>query len=253
MDSLGDRMKAYETEGHKIDKFERSDIIIARLDGRSFSKFTKSLKNNGPFHEGFASCMKETSKYLIERYNPVVCYTQSDEITLIFINTEKGEHPFGGKAFKLQSILAADTSVKFYSLIPQYIPERTGIIVNFDCRTFKVPDLNQAMDCLKWREKDGFRNAVGAIAREYYSSKQLLNKKRKDQLAMIKEKGIDIYQLYDKHYLFGTFYKRSRVHQKLTPEELSILPSKHQAHKNPDLEYVRNVISEVSFSDLNLQ
>jgi len=58
--------------------------------------------------------------YLVERYNPVIGFSQSDEITLVFVNTDQSAHPFGGKLFKMKSLL------------PKHIPEKVGTLPSFD-------------------------------------------------------------------------------------------------------------------------
>ena len=78
-DNLGDRIKQYErieTRGKLIPMLP----TVVRLDGRSFSKFTKSFE---PFDEDMLQAMVATTKFLVEESNAVIGYTQSDEITLI--------------------------------------------------------------------------------------------------------------------------------------------------------------------------
>lgn len=248
--SLGNRMKEYEKLTTGL-RFNQSDIIVARLDGRSFSSFTKSLKRTGPFHQGFTSLMCEITKYLIETHNPIIGYTQSDEITLIFANNNpKSQHPFGGRNFKLTSVLAADASLKFTSLIPTYIPEKSGTLAIFDCRVFTVPSIEEAHNCIKWRRKDGFRNAVSAIAREYFSDKQLHKKSRKDQIRMLSERGVDIFSKYQYHNIDGSIFVRELCLRKLTIEELESLPPKHNARINPNIEFERHEIKELTFDQI---
>ena len=79
--TLDDRMKAYERElNFKIPPYKP---FIARLDGRSFSKFTKGLKS--PFDNNFVTAMVDTMNDLVLEFNAHSGYTHSDEITLIFL------------------------------------------------------------------------------------------------------------------------------------------------------------------------
>ncbi|CAH6421704.1 TRNAHis guanylyltransferase [uncultured virus] len=249
VDTLGIRMKLYESITTET-RFDSKDILVVRLDGRSFSSFTRSLKSNGPFHKGFSTTMREVTKHLIATHNPVVGYTQSDEITLVFINNATSSHPFGGRTFKMTSLLAADASLKFTSLIPQYIPEKNGVLASFDCRVFVVPSIEEAYNCIVWRRKDGYRNAVSAVAREYFSANQLHHKHRKEQLNMLEAKGIMFHDVYDEHYRFGTFFARMSCMRRLTSEEIETLPLKHNARKTPDLEFERHIIARIEFRDL---
>ena len=95
--SMGDRLKAYEPK----DALMQKSWVVARLDGRAFSKFTADM--NKPFDSFFTDAMVATAKYLQKKYHAVVAYTQSDEITLIWYNTnEKSEVYFNAKFFKMR-------------------------------------------------------------------------------------------------------------------------------------------------------
>lgn len=58
-DSLGDRLKSYESQTTGIKMIPRIPVI-ARLDGKGFSKFTKGLKR--PYDERLSNLMVETTK-----------------------------------------------------------------------------------------------------------------------------------------------------------------------------------------------
>ena len=80
-DSLWDRMKFYESQAC-VEKLLPLIPVIARLDGKGFSKFTKGLKR--PYDERLSKLMVETTKYLVKETNANCGYTQSDEITLVW-------------------------------------------------------------------------------------------------------------------------------------------------------------------------
>ena len=54
LDALGDRMKAYE-KIETMQKFPPNSILCVRIDGRSFSKFTKGLQR--PYDERLSKLM----------------------------------------------------------------------------------------------------------------------------------------------------------------------------------------------------
>lgn len=64
MDDLGDRLKAYELQetGRKLIP---GVPIYARIDGRSFSKFTRHMQR--PFDPRMVDAMVETVKYLVDK------------------------------------------------------------------------------------------------------------------------------------------------------------------------------------------
>lgn len=65
MDAMGDRLKAYERiETEK--RFRPNSILYVRLDGRSFSKFTKGLTR--PYDVRLSRLMQETTAYLVHEF-----------------------------------------------------------------------------------------------------------------------------------------------------------------------------------------
>jgi tRNA(His) 5'-end guanylyltransferase len=129
-DSIGDRMKSYEAHETSRRSMKRLPICV-RVDGRAFHTFTRGLDR--PFDEGFSKAMIETCKFLVSETHAKIGYTQSDEITLIFWDsTHSGEPLFGGKLFKLTSVLASLATGGFMSQIPEHIPSKVGVIPSFD-------------------------------------------------------------------------------------------------------------------------
>jgi hypothetical protein len=79
--SLGDRMKWYEKRYSHV--VMPMIPVMARIDGRSFSKFTAGLAR--PYDERMSRLMIDTTKFLVEQTNARCGYTQSDEITLVWL------------------------------------------------------------------------------------------------------------------------------------------------------------------------
>jgi tRNA(His) 5'-end guanylyltransferase len=99
--NLGDRIKHYE-KMETAEKFMPMLPIVARLDGRSFSKFTKSMTK--PFDIDMTAIMQEVTKYLVKETGADIGYTQSDEITLVFWQRDYGSDVFfAGKKQKMVS------------------------------------------------------------------------------------------------------------------------------------------------------
>jgi len=80
-ESLGTRLKGYEREFESV--IDPKDFIICRIDGHKFSKYTKGMKK--PFDKVLSNTMEETTKDLVEKFGAVTGYTQSDEISLVFV------------------------------------------------------------------------------------------------------------------------------------------------------------------------
>ncbi len=91
--------------------------IVARLDGRSFTRLTKQECNfEAPFDERFRDLMVETTRYWMSSigFRTVYGYTESDEISVLL---HREDTSFGRKLRKLNSVLAGEASAKFTSLL----------------------------------------------------------------------------------------------------------------------------------------
>lgn len=257
--SLGDRMKAYES-AETSRRFIPMVPIYARLDGRSFSKLTKSM--NKPYDVDFSACMKAACSYLVDKTNANIGYTQSDEISLCWLTESlESEIFFNGKIFKMTSNLAAMATLAFYLEFQKRFPVSAAKnMPTFDCRIFQVPNKEEAINCFVWREMDATRNSVSMLAQSLFSHKQLDKKGIRSMLDMIHDAG---YNWNDQptHFKRGTYFQRKTVEKYLTDEELNAIPEKHRP-SNPvlrtvvvdlQLEPILQVsnIEEIIFGDKN--
>ena len=129
--------------------------IVARLDGRGFTRLTKrALPLERPFDPRFHEAMKRTVSHVCDCGFAVrLAFSQSDEISLLFEETECG---FDGKTRKWLSVLAGETSAAFSLSL--------GQLGAFDCRLLALPDDDSAIDYFRWRQSDAARNALSAHA-----------------------------------------------------------------------------------------
>ena len=150
-DDLDKKMRVFET-AHDLCILP-GIYIVARLDGRGFTKLTKEkLDFEAPFDVRFRDAMVDTVKHLMEcGFKILYGYTQSDEISLLF---EADENTFGRKERKLNSILAAEASAYFSLAL------KTHAI--FDCRICQLPGKNLVVDYFRWRNEDAHRNSLNA-------------------------------------------------------------------------------------------
>lgn len=245
-DALGDRMKLYE--GIESNRTLIPNLpIIARLDGRSFSSFTKGL--NRPFDESFSNLMISTTVFLVEESRAKIGYTQSDEITLVFLYEPTEEPFFGGRIQKINSILAGLATGFFNRKVDKYLPSKKNKFAQFDCRIWNVPSLMEAYNCLLWREQDATKNSVNMAAREFYSHKELFKKNEKEQQEMLWKKGIN-WNNYPNHFKKGTYFKKCKELIKFSANELEKLPKHHNARKNPNLLFERSEVKELKIVPL---
>lgn len=150
-DDLDKKMRIYE---QSIDQYILPEMyLVARLDGRNFSRLTKEVCNfEAPFDERFRDMMVNTVKQLMDcGFRVVFGFTESDEISLLF---HKEENTFGRKVRKFNSILAGQASAAF-SL-------QLGQVIAMDCRLVPLPNLEKVQDYFLWRQEDAHRNALNA-------------------------------------------------------------------------------------------
>jgi tRNA(His) guanylyltransferase len=151
-DELDDRMRVFET-AHDLCVLPGL-YMVARLDGRSFTRLTKEVHQfEAPFDARFRDMMLGTAEHLMADcgFNFAYGYTQSDEISLLF---GLEENSFQRKLRKLISVLSGEASAKFSLLL--------GAVAAFDCRISELPSVDHVVDYFRWRNEDAHRNALNA-------------------------------------------------------------------------------------------
>ena len=226
MDGHGDRMKGYEASlDLRLDPFLP---IYARIDGRSFSRFTRGMKR--PFDPAMSDAMIHTTAGLVEKTHARIAYTQSDEISLVFLAVKPdADVLFGGRALKLTSVLASLATALFTARINADAALRpySNRLPHFDCRVCQIPTQTEAANMFVWRYKDARKNAISMTAQSVFSHKQLHGKNGGEMLEMLRGDGIE-FDTYPRFFMHGTFVRRSVVMRELTVAELSHIPEKHR-------------------------
>lgn len=225
-DTLGDRIKQYE-EVETNRRFLPLLPVCARIDGRSFSKFTKGM--NRPYDIAMSNAMIETTKFLVDKTSADIGYTQSDEITLIWKNDKEDSSIFfDGRVFKMTSNLAALATAKFMTLALTNWPKKLeNTLPTFDARVFQVPNIDEAVNTVYWRVQDAVKNSISMASSAYYSHKELQGKNSKDKQEMLFAKGIN-WNDYPVFFKQGTFISRQKILRELTSEELEKIPEAHR-------------------------
>lgn len=148
-DDFDRRMRVFETAADLC--VLPGIYMVARLDGRSFSRLTKEVcEFEAPFDVRFRDMMVATTESLMRcGFDIVYAYTESDEISLLF---SLNEQQFGRKMRKYNSTLAGEASAQF-SL-------KLGRVACFDCRISQLPSIDLVVDYFRWRNEDAARNAL---------------------------------------------------------------------------------------------
>ena len=128
--------------------------MVARLDGRSFTRLTKEVHQfEAPFDERFRDLMLDTVEHLMTcGFNMLYGFTESDEISLLF---SPDENSFSRKLRKLISILAGRNQCKVFARPGRLWPASTAEFPS--CRPIDL-----VVDYFRWRNEDAHRNALNA-------------------------------------------------------------------------------------------
>lgn len=196
--------------------------IMARLDGAAFHTFTKGLER--PYSRKFARCMVDTATKLVEKYHADLAYTQSDEISLFWLNNDPfAPMLFDGRHQKWMSRLAATASVAFNRACDVSMPEKAHLDPEFDCRVWQLPNLAEVYNCFVWREDDATRNSLQMAAQAHYSQSRL-HKAASPQLHdLLYEKGVN-WNNYPAFFKRGTYVARRKYERVMTQSELDKIP-----------------------------
>lgn len=256
-DDLGQRMKTYYEEIPKSKLMRRTPVAV-RLDGKAFHTFTRGFEK--PFDEVLGRAMRETMKYLCENIQGCVLgYTQSDEITLIFIDyqTLNTSAWFDYEVQKMCSIAASMATMAFNKFFSAYVmndydPESVTSIESplyqayqksinkgamFDARCFNIPK-EEVTNLIYWRQLDATRNSIQMVGQVNFSHKELQNKSCNDiQDMLMTQKGINWND-------FPTHLKRGSCCIKYEAGDNSgwIIDTEIPIFKNEGRDYIDNLI-----------
>jgi tRNA(His) 5'-end guanylyltransferase len=227
-DEFGNRMKKYESITTDLSLIPGLPVCV-RLDGKAFHTFTKYLDK--PYDIHFSESMIETTKYLVEKTNAIIGYTQSDEISLIYLPKENEEiNFFNGKISKLLSVLSSMCTAKFNSIFETVEPN----FAIFDCRVWNVPSIIEAVNVLAWREFDARKNSISSACFTYYSDKECINKNSQEKIEMLKKKNVD-WNTYPEFFKTGIYLAKYET----TKEYIPTKPNE------PTIPIIRKVVQKI--------
>jgi len=237
-ETLGDRLKSYEADWEQ--EIDVDHIIVIRIDGHKFSKFTKGFKR--PFDAILSKAMEETTKNLLKEFHAVVGYTQSDEITLIISNMTRdngfeqnkeqlAEHHYNGRIQKLASLASGFATMSFNralseevdNFVLERLKDQNGVLSDyeallcnklykawFDARVYAVDSDIEAFNSVLWRIRDSEKNSRSAFAQAYCSHKELQNMSGKEQVEFCKNKTGHDWEEIEDRYKYGILVKKEK-------------------------------------------
>lgn len=227
-DDFGNRMKTYEASSETF--VNMAQPICVRIDGKRFSKFTKSMDK--PFDDKMQLVMQTTTYRLMEYFHADVAYTQSDEISIVFSEQNTKSFPFNGRVQKNASVFASKATSFFMQAVHKYFDQKYfDAAPCMDARVFNVPNNAEASNQILWRIQDASRNSVSSAFRHLIGHKIMQNKSKQEMIDFMLERGVIFKEKYTPFQRTGTLYYRKTV--ELNNEETNI-------------SYVRRVINFMS-------
>lgn len=219
-------MKAYEARESER-RFLPMCPVYARIDGRNFSAFTRGMER--PFDPMMTEAMVATTEALVSETHARIGYTQSDEISLVWL-AERSDSSifFDHRVAKMTSVLASYATAAFIgALCSVGRHELAAKWPHFDCRVFQLPNRAEAANVFLWRERDATKNAVSMAARACYSHRELDHKSGAKMQEMLFANGIN-FDDYPAFFKRGTFVRREAVQRMMTAEEMASIPEAHR-------------------------
>lgn len=209
VDAINVRMKEnYESRAKR--SIHRRTYIIIRVDGHSFSKYTKSLKK--PFDQEFNDDMDSVAKYLCEKIQGArFAYVQSDEISILLTDFEQiSTHGwFDNDIDKMCSLAAGYATSKFLSC---RIKRGDNRLLEFDARAFAISDPYEVANYFLARQRDATRNSINMMGQAHYSSNELRGKNTNQVQELIFQKGVNFNDL-------PTRFKRGGIAERIKFEK----------------------------------
>lgn len=205
MESLSQRMKENYESRSRIKLPRRTNTII-RIDGKAFHTFTRGLET--PFDERLIHCMQYTAFQLCKEIQGAkLAYTQSDEISVWLTDYDnlQTDSWFDGNVQKMTSVAASIATAHFNDEFKRLT--KSDKLAMFDARAFTIPEVDEVVNYLVWRQQDASRNSVQMLARSLYSHNECKNKNNSELQDMSYEAGHN-WNNYPTHQKRGSCIKK---------------------------------------------
>lgn len=181
--------------------------VIIKIDARSFANISNNITK--PFCHKTSALFSKTMFSLVKQIDGVVFgYHYSDKIILVLRNdkTINTEPWFGNNIQKISSVAS---SIATYEFLTNYWginnrPELNGNIV-FKANTFAVPDINEAINYILYKQFHCMRYAVYETLYYKFGDKTdslLTNKNIEERIKIINDAGID-FNSYPTSFRYG--------------------------------------------------
>lgn len=185
-DQFGDRIKRYESISQNY--LTSRTPVIMRLDGISFSNYTRGLAR--PYDEPFNTAMGKTASHLCSKIQGAIfAYTQSDEISIL-IQDWKNLNTGNWFGNNVQKMVSASASIATAFFNDEFVHPTKNDLALFDSRVFNIPK-EEVANYFIWRQKDCTRNSINSLAQSKFSAKELHGK----SVSQVQDMLMDVYNI----------------------------------------------------------
>lgn len=176
--ALGDAVAARERACGTLASVPGERWISLRLDGSGFSSAVRKMRSLGVlepsgFSARFAAAMVACTRGLMDKFNGVVGYTQSDELIVFLAPTsvvrgERQPHTRSGRVTKITTLAAGYVTARFTLELSKAVVAEGGdldatlgaVLPHFDCRMGDWESWEEAQSLLLWRGYDCSVNGI---------------------------------------------------------------------------------------------
>jgi tRNA(His) guanylyltransferase len=220
--SLGDEIA--KSENPTVPSVSGDKWVSLRLDGNGFSRHVKFLRREGileptRFSEKLAKTMSGCCLSLMEEFNGIYGYTQSDEMTILIppanvTNGVQQDHPRNGRVTKITTLAAGMASSIFALSLAECCDagQRSKLRSNpprFDCRMGVFSSDIEALSMLLWRAHDCSVNGVSdAVYQVAGSGKEIQSKSTKEKIEWLWKQGL---LPLPPHQAHGSIFYKTKV------------------------------------------
>lgn len=178
--------------------------VIVMVDGKNFSRLVRN-KFKRPFDDWFIETMDGAARHVCMNVQNCICaFVQSDEISFIINDTPETDSPWSGRVCKLGSIIPATVTAYFNRMMFLSMagdPDRQDSLLSdigkmpdyvFDSKVWNVPNMDDAVAWLLYRQIDCVRNSKQQFCQTYIPHKELVGKSADEQVRICTERtGMD--------------------------------------------------------------
>lgn len=160
-----------------------------RVDGKNFSKATRTLRKDTPFNDEFSDRMEETARALLTHVEGAfLAYVGSDEVSVLFQDLgEATEKWFGGRVQKIASVSASIATAAFNA---GGTPFESDKFAFFDSRVFDLgPDVTLVEEYLKARRASFVKNSVSMVSAHYFTHREVQGVSTRGRIEMLADDG----------------------------------------------------------------